>query len=43
MYEPRVKEKTDLFIEQLRSSAGKPMDIAKWSMFFGFDGKWCCK
>ena len=38
-YEPRVKAKTDIFIEQLRKSEGKPMDITAWSMFYGFDGK----
>jgi hypothetical protein len=38
-YEPRVKAKTDVFIEQLRKNEGRPMDITAWTMFLGFDGK----
>ncbi len=33
-----MKAKADVFIEQLRANAGKPMDVTAWSMFFGFDG-----
>ncbi|KAL5398048.1 hypothetical protein PMIN06_005494 [Paraphaeosphaeria minitans] len=36
-YEPRIKAKADLLVEQLAKSTIKPMDMTKWSMFFSFD------
>ncbi|KAJ9294970.1 hypothetical protein DTO271G3_6532 [Paecilomyces variotii] len=37
MYAPRVKSKVDLFISQLRTRAGQPVDITEWTMFLTFD------
>lgn len=34
-YEPRIKTKTDLLIDQLRQR--KSVNITDWSMFFSFD------
>ncbi|KAF2185244.1 cytochrome P450 [Zopfia rhizophila CBS 207.26] len=36
-YEPRIKAKADIFMDQLRKNAGKPMDMTAWAMFFSFD------
>jgi hypothetical protein len=36
-YEPRIKAKADLLVDQLAKSAAVPMNISKWSMFFSFD------
>lgn len=36
-YEPRIKSKADLFLSQLTSHAGKPIDATAWTMFLSFD------
>ncbi|KAF2107312.1 cytochrome P450 [Lophiotrema nucula] len=36
-YQPRVKAKADLLIDQLRKRSDRPIDITTWAMFFGFD------
>ncbi|KIW88830.1 uncharacterized protein Z519_10314 [Cladophialophora bantiana CBS 173.52] len=36
-YEPRVKAKTDLLLSRIAASAGSPMNITEWSMFYTFD------
>jgi hypothetical protein len=36
-YEPRIKAKADLFKDQISKTAGTPMDVSAWSMFFSFD------
>lgn len=39
VYEPRIKEKVDLFNQQLslHASSSKPFDATAWSMFLSFD------
>ncbi|KAF2730514.1 cytochrome P450 [Polyplosphaeria fusca] len=37
MYEPRVKEKVDMFVRKLSEMAGDPVDVTEWSMFLAFD------
>ncbi|KAJ4049002.1 hypothetical protein NW753_008000 [Fusarium oxysporum] len=36
-YEPRVEKYTRLLISQLQKRCGKPVDIAEWCNFYGFD------
>jgi hypothetical protein len=37
IYQPKIKAKVDLLIEQIRKSASEPMDATAWSMFYAFD------
>jgi hypothetical protein len=37
IYEPRVKAKADMLIEQLQQFAGHAVDSTAWSMFYSFD------
>lgn len=36
-YQPRIKSKVDLLIEQISRNAGKPMDATDWMMMLAFD------
>jgi hypothetical protein len=36
-YEPKIKEKVDFFVEKMRESDQKPVDITAWSIFLSFD------
>ncbi|KAK6857926.1 hypothetical protein PG995_005625 [Apiospora arundinis] len=36
-YEPRVRAKADLLLSRLAESAGKPIDMTMYGMFYGFD------
>ncbi|KAF2645995.1 putative benzoate 4-monooxygenase cytochrome P450 [Massarina eburnea CBS 473.64] len=36
-YEPRIKNKADIFMDQLAKAGEKPVDVTKWGMFFSFD------
>jgi hypothetical protein len=37
IYEPRIKGKADVLIEQLRRLSGNAVDSTAWSMFYSFD------
>ncbi|KAH6619026.1 cytochrome P450 67 [Boeremia exigua] len=37
VFEPRVKDKADMLIKQLRDHAGQAVDSTAWSMLFSFD------
>ncbi|KAF2016965.1 cytochrome P450 [Aaosphaeria arxii CBS 175.79] len=36
-YEPRITEKVNLLLAQMRRNNGTPMDVTKWSMMLSFD------
>ncbi|KAJ0426668.1 cytochrome P450 [Aspergillus carlsbadensis] len=36
-YEPRIQQKVDILVSQIRSRLGQPLNISQWIMYFAFD------